>query len=170
MRNCVASANMFSGLKKTRLSQGNVKQAHFGIFRFAKGQIETDGSQLVVTHSEAHGSIADACRSTPNPFAQNVHNRAIRFTRGGRFARARTIMMPDQFPVFQVVLRKRGRTTWRWHVSRAEGDIVMHGSETSRPAAKYRADSALFLLLPSATHRSAGLGRPEKRLNKLFDT
>jgi hypothetical protein len=56
---------MFSGLKKTRLSQGNVKQAHFGIFRFAKGQIETDGSQLVVTHSEAHGSIADACRSPP---------------------------------------------------------------------------------------------------------
>jgi hypothetical protein len=59
-------------------------------------------------------------------------------------------MMPDQFPVFQMVLRKRGRTTWRWHVSRAEGDIVMQGSETSRPAAKYRADSALFLLLLSA--------------------
>jgi len=169
MRNCVASANMFSGLKKTQLSQGNVKRAHFGIFRFAEGQIETDGSQLVITHSEADGSIADACRSPP-PFTKNVHNRAIRFTRRGRFAKARTIMMPDQFPVFQVVLRKRGRTSWRWHVSRAEGDIVMLGLETNRPAAKYRADSALFLLLLSAAHRSARLGRPEKRLNKLFDT
>jgi hypothetical protein len=61
--------------------------------------------------------------------------------------------MPDQFPVFEEVLKKRGRT-WRWHVCTTEGDVVMQGSEGSRPAAKYQADRALFLLLLSAPYQS----------------
>jgi hypothetical protein len=62
--------------------------------------------------------------------------------------------MPYQFPIFDVVLKKRGRKTWRWRVCTAEGLVVMRGSENSRPAAKYHADRALFLLLLSAPYRS----------------
>ena len=61
--------------------------------------------------------------------------------------------MPDQFPVFEEVLKKRGRI-WQWRVCTTEGDVVMQGSESSRPAAKYKADRALFLLLMSAPYRS----------------
>jgi hypothetical protein len=60
---------------------------------------------------------------------------------------------PDQFPVFELALTKRGRK-WKWSVSTSEGDVVMMGSESSRPAAKYKADRALFLLLSSAPYRS----------------
>ncbi len=60
--------------------------------------------------------------------------------------------MPDQFPVFEELLKKR-RRTWRWRVCTAEGDVVMQGSESSRPAAKYKADRALFLLLLSVPYR-----------------
>jgi hypothetical protein len=59
----------------------------------------------------------------------------------------------DQFAVFELALTKRGRK-WKWSVSTSEGDVVMVGTETSRPAAKYRADSALFLLLSSVPYRS----------------
>jgi hypothetical protein len=62
----------------------------------------------------------------------------------------------DQFPVFDVVLRKRGRG-WQWRVCTAEGDVVMQGSESIRPAAKYKAERALFLLLLSAPYRSIRL-------------
>jgi hypothetical protein len=58
----------------------------------------------------------------------------------------------DQFLVFDLVLNKRGRT-WRWSVRTTEGATVMVGSESSRPAAKYQADRALFLLLLSAPYR-----------------
>jgi hypothetical protein len=61
--------------------------------------------------------------------------------------------MPDQFPVFEVFLNKR-RRAWRWRVCTTAGDVVMRGSESSRPAAKYKADRALFLLLMSAPYRS----------------
>jgi len=37
---------------------------------------------------------------------------------------------------------------------------VMQGSEGSRPAAKYKAARALFLLLLSAPYRSIGLSPP----------
>ena len=66
-----------------------------------------------------------------------------------------TIAMSDQFPVFEVVLKRRGRT-WSWRVCTTEGDVVMLGSESSRAAAKYKADRALFLLLMSAPYRSKG--------------
>jgi hypothetical protein len=67
-----------------------------------------------------------------------------------------TIAMTDQFPVFEVVLKKRRRTTWRWCVCTTKGDVVMHGSETSQPAARYKADRALFLLLLSAPYNRFG--------------
>ena len=57
--------------------------------------------------------------------------------------------MPHQFPVFELLLKKRGRV-WRWCVCTTEGQVVMHGAESSRPAAKYKADRALFLMLLGA--------------------
>jgi hypothetical protein len=68
-------------------------------------------------------------------------------------------LCPDQLPVFELALRKRGRT-WRWCVCTTEGTVVMQGSEGNRPAAKYQADRALFLLLLSAPYRSIGLSPP----------
>src|ERR1700730_3724071 len=65
----------------------------------------------------------------------------------------------DQFPLFEVVVKKRGRG-WRWHVCTSEGAVVMQGSESSRPAANYKADRALFLLLLSAPYRSIRLSNP----------
>jgi hypothetical protein len=62
--------------------------------------------------------------------------------------------MPYQFQIFDVALKKSGRKTWRWRVCTTEGRVVMSGSENSRPAAKYHADRALFLLLLSAPYRS----------------
>jgi hypothetical protein len=69
------------------------------------------------------------------------------------------IAMPSQFPVFEVVLERRGRK-WSWRVCTSEGDVVMKGSESSRPAANYKADRALFLLLLSAPYRSMRLSTP----------
>jgi hypothetical protein len=59
----------------------------------------------------------------------------------------------DQFEVFEVDLKKR-RRKWLWRVSTTDGDAVIEGSENSRPAAKYNANRALFLLLLSAPYRS----------------
>jgi hypothetical protein len=67
--------------------------------------------------------------------------------------------MADKFPVFEVVLKRRSRK-WSWSVCTSEGDVVMQGSESSRPAAKYKADRALFLLLQSAPYRSIRLSMP----------
>jgi hypothetical protein len=61
--------------------------------------------------------------------------------------------MPDQSLVFEKVLKKR-RRTWKWRVGTTEGDVIMHGSESSQPAARYQADRALFLLLLSAPYQS----------------
>jgi hypothetical protein len=54
--------------------------------------------------------------------------------------------MPDRFPIFDVTLKKR-RRKWMWAVGRADGVPVMLGTENSRSAASYRANSALFMLL-----------------------
>lgn len=64
-----------------------------------------------------------------------------------------------QFPLFEVVVKKRGRG-WRWHVCTSEGAVVMQGSESGRPAAKYQADRALFLLLLSAQYRLVWANHP----------
>ena len=59
----------------------------------------------------------------------------------------------DQFPVFDTIVSRRGRT-WRWFVSTAEGKILMRGWEGSRPAARYKANRAIFLLLLAAPYVS----------------
>ena len=51
--------------------------------------------------------------------------------------------------MFEVLLRRRGRTRWQWQVCDRTGKIIMQGWEDPRPAAKYRAERALFLLLLS---------------------
>ena len=61
--------------------------------------------------------------------------------------------MTQQFQTFDVILRKRGRL-WKWGVCTTEGNVVMQGSEISRPAAKYSATRALFLLLLGSPYRS----------------
>src|ERR1700730_13829351 len=65
-----------------------------------------------------------------------------------------------QFPVFELVLKKSGRI-WRWSVCTSEGAVVMEGSESSRPAAKYKAARALFLLLLSAPYQSIRMSRAD---------
>ena len=59
----------------------------------------------------------------------------------------------DQFKIFEVVLKKR-RRMWLWRVSTTDGDAVIEGLESSRPAANYNANRALFLLLLSAPYRT----------------
>jgi hypothetical protein len=53
----------------------------------------------------------------------------------------------DRFAGFDVVLKRRGRSRWRWAVCTAAGEVVMSGSECSRAGARYKAERALFLLL-----------------------
>ena len=49
--------------------------------------------------------------------------------------------------MFEVLLRRRGRTRWQWQVCDRAGKAIMQGFEDSRPGAKYRGNRALFLLL-----------------------
>jgi hypothetical protein len=63
----------------------------------------------------------------------------------------------DQFQIFEVVLKQR-RRKWLWRVSTTDGYALIEGLENSRPAAKYNANRALFLLLLSAPYRSINLG------------
>jgi hypothetical protein len=60
--------------------------------------------------------------------------------------------MADLFPLFDVTLKKRSRG-WSWSICTTKGKVLMIGSELSRPAARYKANSALFLLLLSARPR-----------------
>jgi hypothetical protein len=61
-------------------------------------------------------------------------------------------MTAHQFQIFEAILKKRGRA-WRWCVCTVEGSVVMQGSESSRPAARYSANRALFLLLLTSPYR-----------------
>lgn len=61
--------------------------------------------------------------------------------------------MSDRFPIFDVVLEQR-RRTWIWSVRTTEGTLVMTGSRSSRSAARYEADRALFLMLLNAPYHS----------------
>jgi hypothetical protein len=61
-------------------------------------------------------------------------------------------MTAHRFQIFETVLNKRGRA-WRWCVRTIDGDVVMRGSESSRPAAQYSANRALFLLLLASPYR-----------------
>jgi hypothetical protein len=60
--------------------------------------------------------------------------------------------MPDQLPIFEVLLNKRGRR-WIWRVCTTSGKLVMQGSELSQDAAKYVAYRSFFLLLRSAPYQ-----------------
>jgi hypothetical protein len=40
--------------------------------------------------------------------------------------------MPDPFPTYEVLLIKRGRS-WKWRGCTKNGNLVMLGSESSRP-------------------------------------
>ena len=75
------------------------------------------------------------------------------------------LQMSGEFRIFEVVLNKR-RRAWKWHVRTSAGDIVMCGSEFSRPAAAYNAYKAFFLLLQSAPIQSTQLSGPASRARK----
>jgi len=66
-------------------------------------------------------------------------------------------MLPHQFLVFEILLHKRGRR-WRWSICTAEGRVVMLGAEGSRPAARYKANRALFMMLLCAPYSNPGKG------------
>jgi hypothetical protein len=73
---------------------------------------------------------------------------------------------PEHFSVFEVTVNKSGRM-WKWSVCTSEGEVVMHGCEGNRSAAKYRASRALFLLLLSAPYRSAQQRNlPNRRIHR----
>jgi hypothetical protein len=55
-------------------------------------------------------------------------------------------VMSDRFPTFEVTLKKRHRG-WSWSVCSTGGRVLMLGFELNRLAARYKANSALFLLL-----------------------
>ena len=68
----------------------------------------------------------------------------------------------DGFAGFDVVLKRRGRSRWKWAVCTAAGEVVMSGSESSRAGARYKAERALFLLLCASRVRQ----RREEGLKK----
>jgi hypothetical protein len=69
--------------------------------------------------------------------------------------------MPEQLPLFEIRLRKRGRAC-RWYLCTTGGHSVMLGVERSRAAARYQAYRALFLMLLASAYRSS---RPSDRGN-----
>ena len=60
-------------------------------------------------------------------------------------------MPPHQLPVFEALLKKRGRV-WSWSVCTAEGQVVMQGAESRRAFARYKANRALFQMLLCAPY------------------
>jgi hypothetical protein len=62
--------------------------------------------------------------------------------------------MTAQFQTFEAVVRKR-RRSWRWYICTAEGDLVMLGSDATRPGARYQANRALFTLLLHSPYRAS---------------
>ena len=63
----------------------------------------------------------------------------------------------DRFAAFDIVLKRRGRGRWKWSVCAAGGETVLCGSESSRPSVRYKAQSALFLLLCASASRIPAL-------------
>jgi hypothetical protein len=49
--------------------------------------------------------------------------------------------------VLEVLITKRSPTNWEWRVCDRYGATIMGGFESTQPAAKYRGNRALFLLL-----------------------
>ena len=67
--------------------------------------------------------------------------------------------MRPQFETFEAIVRKR-RRSWRWYICTAEGDLVMVGSDATRPGARYQAHRALFTLLLNSPYRTGKTGIP----------
>ena len=67
--------------------------------------------------------------------------------------------------MFEVVIFKRSPTRWEWQVCDRKGNAIMRGWEHTRPAAKYRGNRALFLLLAAANYgpRETRSGRQRAR-------
>jgi hypothetical protein len=59
----------------------------------------------------------------------------------------------ERFAAFDIVLKRRGGSRWKWSVRTADGHTVMCGSECSRGGARYKAQRALFLLLRAGALR-----------------
>lgn len=76
-----------------------------------------------------------------------------------------TVAMPDQLPIFETHVKKRGRA-WKWYVCTTDGDVVMQGSESRRRAARYNANRALLLTLLSVAHRSVGRAEPSRHVSR----
>ena len=55
--------------------------------------------------------------------------------------------------VLEVLITKRSPTKWEWRVCDRYGTTIMGGFERTRPAAKYRGNRALFLLLSTGCAR-----------------
>jgi hypothetical protein len=51
--------------------------------------------------------------------------------------------------VLEVLITERSAIKWEWRVCDRSGTMIMGGFESTRPAAKYRGNWALFLLLSS---------------------
>jgi hypothetical protein len=64
-----------------------------------------------------------------------------------------------KYLMFDMVLSKRGRG-WDWRVTNSLGNTILQGHESKRPAARYQAERALFLLL--MTTRTPQLDREDK--------
>jgi hypothetical protein len=70
--------------------------------------------------------------------------------------------MPPHLPVFEAVLKKRGRL-WRWSVCTVEGRVVMQGAENRRSSARYKANRALFLMLLCSPYSHVQLSNGDRR-------
>jgi hypothetical protein len=55
--------------------------------------------------------------------------------------------------VLEVLITERRPTKWEWRVCDRSGTTIMGGFERTRPAAKYRGNRALFLLLATGWAR-----------------
>ena len=53
--------------------------------------------------------------------------------------------------VLEVLITKRRPTKWEWRVCDRYGTTIIGGFESTRPAAKYRGNRALFLFLLLST-------------------
>ena len=70
--------------------------------------------------------------------------------------------MPPHLPVFEAVLKKRGRP-WKWSVCTTEGRVVMQGAESRRASARYKANRALFLMLLCAPYSHLRLSNGDRK-------
>src|SRR6202048_4729748 len=55
--------------------------------------------------------------------------------------------------VLEVLITERRPTKWEWRVCDRDGGTIMGGFESTRPAAKYRGNRALFHLLSTGCAR-----------------